>query len=154
MDSANQYAEEISGHKQWSTDKAYNDLRTHIKEGECYVQRDGEQIVGAVCISESDEYVWGIEGLDNSSLYFHKLMRSPESKRLNIASRLLHFVANEAIARQRIFVRAEVKRSLPGLTKHYQKFGMKIVGQMNYPSTGELADKLQVESLTLLQKTA
>ncbi len=128
MDKANQYSLDKSGEPQWTAmNHARGELRTHLEQENCYVIKDKRGAINAIMtLTEEDTYAWGEEGLDQTALYFHKLMKDPESSLANPGLTLLSFAAREALRRGKSHLRCDTVSSMKRLISYYESLGFRI----------------------------
>jgi len=152
LDVANEYAAARSPEPQWMLmDRVYAQLRKGIEANQCYVMTGEDNVpVASVTITEADLYTWGDMGNDGRALYFHKLMKDPSLAPPKVTPRLLKFVAQQAIASGKEFVRADTKTNQENLIAYYKKFGMVEQGERPYVKSSYRAVLLQIPARQLL----
>ena len=146
MKLANDYSEEKSGDRLWTTPHADKFFNKKILNGECYVIRVNQQIASVIAIDESDEWSWGKNGLDGQALYVHKLMKDPNTRVKHSGFRLLNFAAQKALLKNKKYLRCDTKPTMKKLVSFYEKCGFRVTGEFKYPSSGLKGVHLEAEA--------
>lgn len=151
LDKANLYALDRSGEPMWTAMQfVYNQVRSYIEAGYCYIIRDRQKIMATMTITDKDEF-WKDSGSEDEALYIHKLMKNPESSVKNVGLVFLSFAAHETLRHKRKFIRCDTVPTQVRLINYYKKLGFIEKGRFVYPSSGRDGVLLEADAKEIIK---
>lgn len=94
-----------------------------IEANNAYLALNGDVIVGIAVLQSSDENMWGIDGLDKSALYMHKLA----SLQAGVGLVILGFASDLASKSGKSFLRLDCSYQNKALLRYYTDYGFREV---------------------------
>lgn len=154
LDIANAYAVQRSGVPGWTAmEYVYGKIGEQIEKGEIFVLKNNQgAIVASVAFNEDGEF-WGDKASDHKALYFQKLLKDPGKTQPNVGKQLIGYVAQEALARGKEYIRCDTVSELTGLIKYYENLGFRSMGNFIYDSSSRPGVLLQADAASVLEKT-
>lgn len=125
-----------SGVDQW--DDIYPDLHAvekDVADGTLYVALEQARCIGAVCLSEEQDEVYGTVDWSGSepALVVHRLCVSPSEQGRGVASLLMDFAEAEGARRGYASIRLDAYTGNPRAVGLYARRGYATAGQVYFP---------------------
>lgn len=108
-----------------------------LAAGGLYAVLADSEVVATASITETDERMWGDEGLDpDYALYIHKLATGDAIRGKRIGGQILELIAEKAIREHRGALRLDCSYTNSKLYNYYTRHGFKEVSRRDIPSDG------------------
>ena len=95
-----------------------------IENGETYLARDGERIVGSLNLADSDEVIWPDD--DGRALFVHRLVVARDAHGRGVGAAMLRWAEGMARERRRAFLRLDTACDSAALRAYYEAQGFRL----------------------------
>jgi len=107
-----------------------------IEEGGMYTAKIDETIAGCVKLTETDERIWGEEGLDGRALYVHRLATADTFRGQRLGGRIINLAGKHAESVGRELLRLDCPANNELLCGYYLYEGFSLVRSIKLAGRG------------------
>jgi GNAT superfamily N-acetyltransferase len=126
LDEATTYVA-TKGFDQWPMPFPHNELRDRVERGELYVVEVDDEPAATFTLLLDDPFFWGKRLPD--AVYLHKLAVRRAFAARRLGEQIVDWIAAEAAARGRDFVRLDCQRDIPEIRRYYERLGFELRGE-------------------------
>ena len=114
----------------------YDEVGGLIEEGGMFTAVVDNAIAGCVKLTETDERIWGEEGLDGKALYVHRLATADEFKGQRLGGRIIDLAGKHAESLGRELLRLDCPSKNELLCGYYLDEGLSLVRSIKLAGRG------------------
>ncbi len=130
--------EEMKSYNNVQWDESYpqaKDYMRDIEKGDLYVTKDGEEIMGFICVdyNQPEEYRELEWSSDEKCMVVHRMAINSNYRRQGIGTKLMKFAENLALEKGVKYLKTDTYSVNEKMDALFKKCGFRIVGEIRFP---------------------